>query len=88
MIEFNDSIENNVEILAELLRGIPPADRRRAVRAASALENTFTRLQKDYPKDHVVALGAAFAVFKLAERIVQAPKQGDNPDRGLIQLLS
>jgi len=58
------------------------------VRAAVALENTFTRLQKEYPRDAAVALGAAFAVFKLAERIVQAPKQGDSEQRGLIQLLS
>lgn len=88
MIEFNDSLENNIEVLTELLRGIPPQHRRRAMGAAVALENTFTRLQKDYPKDHIVALGAAFAVFKLAQRIVEAPKHGDNPDRGLIQLLS
>lgn len=88
MIEFTDSLENNVEVLTELLRGIPAPARKRAVGAAAALENVFTRLQKDHPKDHVVALGAAFAVFKLAQRIVEAPKQGDNPDRGLIQLLS
>lgn len=88
MIEFNDSIENNCEILAELLRGIPPQNRKKALGAAVALENTFTRLQRDYPKDHVVALGAAFAVFKLAQRIVEAPKHGDKEERGLIQLLS
>ncbi len=88
MIEFNDSIENNCEVLTELLRGIPPEARNRAKGAAVALENIFTRLQKDYPKDHIVALGAAFAVFKLAQRIVEAPKHGDNEQRGLIQLLS
>ena len=88
MIEFNDSIENNIEVITELLRGLPEPTRKRAVAAAVRLENTFTRLQKDYPKDAAVALGAAFAVFKLAERIVQAPKQGDGEQRGLIQLLS
>ena len=88
MIEFNDSLDNNIQVLEELLRGLPEPTRKRAVGAAVSLENTFTRLQKDYPKDAAVALGAAFAVFKLAERIVQAPKQGDGEQRGLIQLLS
>ena len=88
MVEFSDSLDNNIEVLRELLRGLPEPTRKRAVGAATALENTFTRLQKDYPKDAAVALGAAFAVFVLAERIVQAPKQGDGEERGLIQLLS
>jgi hypothetical protein len=88
MIEFNDSIDNNIEVITELLRGVPPQHRRQAMMAAVQLENIFTRLQKDNPKNNWVALGAAFAVFKLAERIIQAPKQGDGEQRGLIQLLS
>jgi hypothetical protein len=88
MIEFNDSIENNVEIIAELLRGVPAPQRKKAQRAAVAIENIVTRLQKDHPKDPYVAIGVAFCVFKLAERIVTAPKQGDSEERGLIQLLS
>jgi hypothetical protein len=87
-MEFTDSIDENVEILRELLGGIPPEARDRAKKAAIALENQFTRLQRDYPKDTAIALGAAFAVFMLAQRIVEAPKQGDGKDRGLIQLLS
>ncbi len=87
-MQFTDSLDENIEILRELLAGMPPESRRRAQGAAVALENTFHRLQKDHPKDAAVALGAAFAVFKLAERIVDAPKQGDGPERGLIQLLS
>jgi hypothetical protein len=84
---FNDSIEENLETLRELLGGIPPDSRRRAKKAAVSLENTFTRLQKDNPKDAVIALGAAFAIFMLAQRLVEAPKQGDS-DKRLIQLLS
>ncbi len=84
---FTDSLSENVETLRELLAGIQPEHRRRAKKAAVALENVFTRLQADHPKDSVVALGAAFAVFMLAQRIVEAPKQGDS-DRRLIQLLS
>lgn len=84
---FSDSIEENLETLRELFGGIPPAARNRAKKAAVALENTFTRLQKEYPKDATVALGAAFAIFMLAQRLVDAPKQGDS-DKRLIQLLS
>jgi len=84
---FSDSIEENLETLRELLGGIPPDSRRRAKKAAVMLENTFTRLQKDHPKDAVVALGAAFAIFMLAQRLAEAPKQGDS-DKRLIQLLS
>lgn len=84
---FTDSITENVEMLRELLGGIPPESRRRAKGAAVALENQFTRLQKEYPKDPAIALGAAFAVFMLAQRLVEAPKQGDSAEKNLIQLL-
>lgn len=88
MIEFNDSIENNAEVIAELLRGVPEHQRNKAKRAAVAIENIITRLQKDNPTDNYIALGVAFAIFKLAERIVNGEKQGDSEKRGLIQLLS
>ena len=88
MIEFNDSLENNIEVITELLRGVPAPQRRKAQRIAVILENTVTRLQKDYPNDPYAAVGAAFCIFKLAQRIVEAPKHGDGEKRGLIQLLS
>ena len=88
MIEFNDSIDNNIEVITELLRGVPAEKRRVAQRIAVTIENTVTRLQKDYPSDPYAALGAAFCIFKLAQRIVEAPKHGDGEKRGLIQLLS
>ena len=64
MIEFNDSIENNVEVIAELLRGVPPAQRNKAKRAAVAIENIVTRLQKDHPKDHYVAHWCSVRYFQ------------------------
>jgi len=85
-MEFTDSVTENAEILTELLRGIPSEARRRAKRAAVLLENTFTGLQKEHPKDIAVALGAAFAIFKLAERLKDAKAQGGS-DKNLIQLL-
>jgi hypothetical protein len=83
---FTDSIDENIEILRELLGGIPPEARRRAKRAAVEIENVFSGLQKNHPKDPAVALGAAFAVFLLAQRLVEAKEQGGS-DKGLIQLL-
>lgn len=84
---FTNNIDENIETLRALLAGIPPESRRRAKKAAVTIENVFTGLQKDHPKDAAVALGAAFAVFLLAERLCDAPEQRDS-DKGLIQLLS
>lgn len=84
---FTDSISENIETLRVLIAGVPPHNRRQAKAAAVAIENVFTKLQKDNPKNPSVALGAAFAVFLLAERLCEAPEQGGS-DKGLIQLLS
>lgn len=84
---FSDSIDHNVEILREMLGGLPPEHRRMAKKAAVTIENVFTQLQKDHPKNAAVALGAAFAVFLLAQRLGEAPEQGGS-DKQLIQLLS
>jgi hypothetical protein len=86
-MQFTDSIDENVETLRELLGGIQPEHRQRAKKAAVALENVFNRLKHDYPRDPAVALGAAFAIFMMAQRMVEAPKQGDTQGVGLIHLL-
>ena len=85
-MEFTDSVAENAEILTELIRGIPPGARKRAQKAAVKIENVFTALQRDNPKDIAVALGAAFAVFKLAQRLAEAKAQGGS-DKNLIQML-
>lgn len=87
-MQFTDSIDNNLEILKELLGGIGPAHRERAKRAAVKLENVFTALQRDNPKDPAVALGAAFAIYTLAQRLVNAGQDGAPAESSLIQLLS
>ena len=84
---FTDSISGNVELLRELIAGLPPGARNRAKRAAVAIEKTVRQLQKDNPRDSAVAAGAAFAVFLYAERLTEAPANG-NPEKGLIELLS
>jgi hypothetical protein len=83
---FTDSIENNLETIRELLQGIPPIERARARKAAMAVEKVIVGIQKDNPKSPAVALGTAFALFVLSQRIVSAPKQGDK-DKGMIELL-
>ena len=80
MIEFNDTIENNAEVIAELLRGVPPAQRNKAKRAAVAIENIITRLQKGPSRQTLRRIGRSVRIFKLAERIVKAPKQGDSEE--------
>ena len=86
---FTNDIDDNVETLKVLLAGLQPEHRRRAQRAAVKIENIWNALIKDNPKDKAVALGAAFAVFMLAQRLGEAPEQGGNgSDTKLIQLLS
>jgi hypothetical protein len=84
---FTDLISENIETLRLLLSGLPPEHRRMAKKAATTIENVFTGLQKDHPKNAAVALGAAFAIFLLAERLCEAPEQGGS-DKQLIQLLT
>lgn len=78
--EFTDSVSGNVELIVELLAGLPHSARPRAVRAAAALENTWCALKKDSPKDPAVALGAAWAIFKIAEHLVQPGESGQKSD--------
>ena len=84
---FNDSIENNLEVIKELLQGVPPSERDRAKRAAVAVEKVITALIKDNQGHPTVGLGMAFAVFTIAQRLTASPQEGDS-DKRLIQLLS
>lgn len=83
---FTNDIEENCEILKELIRGIPPSQRGKAKRAAAKIEKAFTDLQKDYPKDGAVALGAAFAIYMIGARLVEQAKESDG--KSLIQLIN
>ena len=84
---FTDSIDENVELLRELIGGIPSERRQQAKKAAAAIEKTWNDLIRDNPKNPAVALGAAFAIYMLAQRLGEAPEQGGS-DKKLIQLLS
>lgn len=84
---FTDSIEGNIETIRELLQGIPPSEQQNCRKAAMMVEKTIVALQRDNPKSAAVALGTAYALFILSQRIVNAPKQADK-DKGMIELLS
>lgn len=83
-VGFGDSVSENSELIAELLRGMPESAFRRAQHAAAAIEKVFVGLAKDHPKDPAIALGAAFAIFKIAEGIVQRER---NASESLIQIV-
>ncbi len=84
-MEFTDSLDANLDLITELLSGLPPGARNRAKHAAVTIENAFTGLQRDHSKDPACALGAAFAIYTLAKRITERSQETDKP---LIQLLS
>jgi hypothetical protein len=81
----SDSVNENVATLTELLRGIPPEARNRARVAATSIEKVVNDLRKDYPRDPAVALGTAWALAMMLDRMVQSDT--DKGDENLIQLL-
>lgn len=85
---FSDSISNNVSILEELVRTLPAHQRNSAKKSCAKICNAFDSLRKDYPKNPAVVLGTAFAIFKIAEQLVEAGKNSSVQNDSLIQLLS
>jgi hypothetical protein len=88
MIEFNDSIQNNMEVVRELLAGATADFRKRAQRAAVQIENTIMRIHAGAPADPAVSLGVTFALLKIMALLMEAEKQHAQAGKGLIQLLS
>jgi hypothetical protein len=84
---FTDNIDENIELLEELLRGMPPTARKRAQGAAGAVEKAVGQLRKDHPSDPAVALGVAWIVHKIAQQIVQQETQADSDKPGLIEVV-
>lgn len=85
---FGDSVEGNLEVVKELLQGMPPSARGRARAAAVAIENTVVGLKKDNSRDPATALGVAFAIFMLSKRLVEGDTNDQGSGENLIQLLS
>ena len=84
-LQFGDSIENNLHLIEEVIKALPPGERGRAKMACGAFERIFADLRRDYPQSAGVALGSAFAVYSLAQRMIEQGREGDTG--GLIQLL-
>lgn len=87
-IHFSDSIEENLELIRELLRSVPPGMRNQAKLAAVTIEKAVTGLQRDSQGNQGAALGAAFAIYMIAQRMVEQSQQGERAGDKLIQLLN
>lgn len=88
MALLTDSIGETLSMVGELLRGVPPESLLRAKAAAVRVEQVINGLKRDYPNDPVVLLGVAFAIFKIAELLIEANRDAEKKGAGLIQLLS
>lgn len=87
-MRFTDSVSENLEVVSELLKGVHPAARNRAKRAAMLIEQAWDQVRKESidSKDPATMLGAAFAIYTLADRMIQNERDGTTAP--LIQLLS
>jgi len=86
MALLSDSINETLAGISDLVRGLPPGAKQRAQAAAVAFERTFQTLRVNYPRDPAVALGSAFAIFTIAERLVNTEKESDEKGH-MIELL-
>lgn len=87
-MEFTNDIDENCEVIKELLRDLPPEPKSRAKYAAMSIEATWETLRRQHPRDPAIALGAAFAVYTIAQRMVAQDKEAVASGGGLIQLMS
>lgn len=87
-VAFSDSIEMNLEILEQLLQGVPAPTFHQAKLAAVTIENAFTRIQKDSQGNAGAALGTAYAIYKIAQQLVERSGEGPSKADRLIHLLS
>lgn len=85
-VQFNDSIDANMELIKELLGNCTPGQRERAKRAAVKIEAVVTAIQKDAQGDAANGLGLVFAVMYIAQNMVRNNSVMEDGPR--IQLLS
>ena len=88
MTLLNNDIDVTLEQVGELIRALAPEAKERAKYAAMVFEQTFQTLRTAHPRDPAIALGAAFAIFTLADRLVKIDNQGEEKGGGLIQLVN
>lgn len=85
---FTDSIQANLGLLEELVRGLTPGSRNQAKLAANLIEKTFNDIKRDSQGNAGAALGTAWAIYKLAEQLVQRSEGGIDAGKSLIQLVN
>lgn len=85
---FTDNVSENVSALEDLFSGLPRPAKARAMNVAKQFETLFNTIRQDNPKDPAAAVGAAIAIFKMAEGLITKDNEEKASGGGLIQLLS
>src|ERR1700742_1616777 len=85
-INFNDSINDNLDLIKQLLGNLTPGQKQRAKRVAVKIEEVVSKIQKDHEGDPAGGLGLVFAVMYIAQNMVQNNSVGEDGPR--IPLLS
>lgn len=80
---FSDSIEQNIELLESTFHSLGAEGFAQAKFAAKVIEQTFMKLRQDYPANRGISVGAAYAVHKIAQRIVEA-SNADKPESRIL----
>ncbi|MDE2097500.1 MAG: hypothetical protein KGL39_09665 [Patescibacteria group bacterium] len=86
-LEFTGEIAHDLEVVRTILAELPPSMRSDAKKAAVLIENAMVAVKRDFGHSPAGALGMAFAIFTIAQRLIQAEQEGPRSER-LIQLLS
>lgn len=85
-VQFNDSIDENLELIRQLLSNCTPGQIHRAKAVAMKIEKVVRAIQKDSKGDAAGGLGLVFAVMFIAQNMVRNNSVGEDGPR--IQLLS
>jgi len=83
---FTKDIDHNVDLLEELIRGLPPQRKAVARNVANRVENVLHAIQRDYERDPAAGLALAFCIMLTAQRMVDV--EGKGGEKSLIALLS
>lgn len=83
---FTDSVQGNLDLIKEIINDAPPSAKANAKTAAVRLEQTFNAILKDSPRDPGTRIGLTFAVYMMAQRLVEQEQAGG--EQQLIKLLS
>lgn len=83
---FSDSIDANIELLRELIDGLPPSERPYAKRAMVLIGRAVSSIRKDTGGNVAAGMGVALALVMIAKQLLESDEEGERG--GLIELLS